>query len=305
MVLRIYEQMTVPGDKVKESAMVKERGSDVEREVDILLQRRIFATDLRIAVECRGRKDKDDIKWIDDLIGKYRDLDINKVIAVSKSGFTPAAKQKAAANRIDSLTLERALETNWPAEFTRLGIGKLTRSDKPHSLRVVTDTMPPFPLTLKTMVFTTNGQEVATIERVAKAIYEKRQHDISRAIGEKLPDFFKTVQDVNTKSVLSEVTNKPASPTFIKGEDDQQYRIESVTLWMHSSFSFERVSAEHYILGEAQVSLATIEAEKDAFSVMTVQVSDKPKEAKIHVTLVKHTKAIEAGNQKKRKKNSA
>jgi hypothetical protein len=287
MILRVYRQMSLPDDKVEESAMVKERGSAVKREVDLLLQRRVFGTDLRIAVECRSRKDKDDIEWIDSLIGKYRDLDIHKVVAVSRLGFTPAAKEKAAVNRIDTLTLEQALETNWPKEFTRLGIGSWVRSDKPQSVTVVTEPPLPSPLSLETMVFTTTGQEIATIERVAKTIYEKWQKGLHQAIGEKFLDFFKTVHDLNTKSILSEITEKPAFPSFIKGEDQQQYRIESFTLRIQSSFSAEPVTTEHYILGDAQVTLATIEAGKGAFSVMAVQVADKPNEAKLHVALVK------------------
>src|SRR5207245_1001712 len=110
-----------------------------------------FGTDLRIAVECRGRKDRDDIRWIDGLIGKYRDLDIHKVVAVSQSGFTLGAKEKAAANRIDTLTLVQALETNWPAEFTRLAIGRWNRKDQPHSVLVLTDRPFPFSLGMDTI----------------------------------------------------------------------------------------------------------------------------------------------------------
>lgn len=301
LIVRIYEQMSLPGDMVKESAMIKERGSNVQREVDILLQRRIFGTVLRIAVECRGRKDKDDIEWIDGLIGKYRDLDIHKLIAVSRSGFTPAAKEKAAANRIDTLTLNQALATNWPAEFTRLGIGKWTRTDKPLSLSVVTDPPFPLPLSMDTMVFTSSGEKIATIDHVAQTLYEMRQEVLNKAIGENFLTFFKTLQDLNNNSIISEITEKPAFPSSIKGKDGQQYRIESLTLRMQSSFSAEPVNVEHYILGEAQVTLATIDAGKDAFSIMTVQVVDKPKEAKVHVEQIKPPKHEKHGKGPKNK----
>ena len=222
--------MSLPDDKVEESAMVKERGSDVKREVDLLLERQIFGTNLRIVIECRSRGEKDDIKWIDSLIGKYRDLDIHKVVPVSRSGFSPAVTEKAAVNRINTLTLEQTLETNWPTEFTRLSIGSWFRSDKPQSVMVVTEPPLPFPLSLQAMVFTTTVQEIATIERVAQTIYQRRQKDLNQAIAEKLLEFFKTVHDLNTKSIISEITEKPAFPSFIKGEDQQEFRIESFTV---------------------------------------------------------------------------
>lgn len=304
MIFRIYDQMSMPGEIVTESAMVKERGSDVTREIDILLQKRIFGTDLRIAVECRGRKDKDDIEWIDGLIGKYRDLDIHKVIAVSRSGFTPAAKEKAAINRIDTLTLEQALETNWPAEFTHLGIAQWTRRDRPHSISVVTDPPLPLSLSLEELVFTASGEKIGTLNQIAQAIYKRRQTDLNRAIEKKFLTFFKTVHDVNNKAILSEIIEKPASPSFIRSKDGQQCRIESFILRMESSFVAEPVNVEHYVLGEAQVTLATIKAHEEAFSIMAVQVADKPKEAKVNVKRIplKPTKLVKNKKSRKDKK---
>ena len=43
------------------------------------------------------------------------------------------------------------------------------------------------------------------------------------------------------------------------------------------------MSVEHYLLGDAQVTVGMVDTGKDAFSVMGVQVADKPKEAKVHV----------------------
>src|SRR5688572_759202 len=91
----IYSQMVPEGATVTESALLRERSSLAKREVDILIEYEIAGTKLRIAVECRDRSRKDDIEWIDGLIGKYRDLEVDKVIAVSNSGFSSDAIEKA------------------------------------------------------------------------------------------------------------------------------------------------------------------------------------------------------------------
>jgi hypothetical protein len=130
LVFRIYQQLSSPGGKVEESVLLAERDGGTPREVDILLQSRVFGIDLRIAVECRGRKHKDDILWIDGLIGKYRDLGIDKVVAVSKTGFSQGAIDKAAASGIETLTLLKALETDWPTQFSRLGVAQLTLQEQ-------------------------------------------------------------------------------------------------------------------------------------------------------------------------------
>jgi hypothetical protein len=87
----IYEQIKPEGASVTESAMLREKGSSTEREVDVLVEARLADTVVRLAVECRDRSRRDDIEWIDQLIGKYRDLPVDKIIAVSASGVTKSA----------------------------------------------------------------------------------------------------------------------------------------------------------------------------------------------------------------------
>ena len=63
---------------------------------------------MTIAVECRDRARPADIEWIDALIGKYDDMPVNRVVAVSRMGFTSGAKKKASENGIIYWTLEEA-----------------------------------------------------------------------------------------------------------------------------------------------------------------------------------------------------
>src|SRR5712692_653823 len=119
----IYSQMAPEGAIVTESASL----GNSKREVDILIEHEIVGTKLRIAVECRDRSRKDDVEWIDHLVGKFKDLDVHKVIAVSKSGFSQKAIEKAIVEQIDTCTLEQALNTNWSEEFIKLGIAAVTQ----------------------------------------------------------------------------------------------------------------------------------------------------------------------------------
>jgi hypothetical protein len=288
LVKRLYEQMAGSGEKVTESAMVKERGLQTEREIDILLQRRIFGTNMRIAVECRGRADKDDIEWIDALIGKYRDLDIEKIIAVSKSGFTKAAKEKGALNRIDTLTMEEGLDTDWPSQFARLGMTRLVRHDTPRSVQLVTDPPLPFPLSLDTPLLKEAGEKIGTIEQAARAVYERRKNDINKEIEDQFLKLFKTLEDLNKYNIFLELSQNPVNSTFIEREGER-YRLISLTLKMIASFSYEPTTVDHYVLGDAQVTLGTIKSEesKKDFSIVTIQVANKPNEARIHIEPIK------------------
>jgi hypothetical protein len=93
---------------VDESVLLIENidGEKIEREIDILIQRNVNGRTYKIAIECRDRGDKDSIEWVDGLIGKYSDLEVDEIIAVSNSGFSKAAYQKAKHHNIQLVALE-------------------------------------------------------------------------------------------------------------------------------------------------------------------------------------------------------
>jgi hypothetical protein len=111
----IYEQIS-PGATVTESGVLKERDGTA-REVDILIEWKFAGTDLQIAVECRDYTRQQNIQWVDQLIGKYKDLKVSKIIAISSSKFYMPAKSKAKAHGIEVITVNEALTKNWRAEI--------------------------------------------------------------------------------------------------------------------------------------------------------------------------------------------
>jgi hypothetical protein len=113
LIKSIYEQIVPDGGKVTESGMVYDKDAETLREVDILVKYRYAHHDFKIAIECRNRSRKDSVEWIDRLIGKSKSLSVNKVVAVSKEGFSEIAIKKAEAHNIDTLTLKNAVETDW------------------------------------------------------------------------------------------------------------------------------------------------------------------------------------------------
>jgi hypothetical protein len=104
---------------VTESATLRERGGAAHREVDILVEHTVAGHTIRIAIECRDHTRLQTIEWIDSLVGKYADLPVDKIVAVTKAGFRPAAREKALQNRIDLMTAAAATEVDWAAQLVR------------------------------------------------------------------------------------------------------------------------------------------------------------------------------------------
>lgn len=69
---------------------------DRSRQVDVLIKR----GDQIVHVECRSHKSPQDVKWIEELIGRRISLAADQVIAASDSGFTEGARRKALTHGI-------------------------------------------------------------------------------------------------------------------------------------------------------------------------------------------------------------
>lgn len=107
------------GDRavVQESALLKDRetGSDVE--VDILIRGEVTGTEISIGVECVDRSRPSDIEWMRSMLKKHEGLPIDKSIFVSKRGFTDQARAKAKANSAETLTFGEVENHDWIGEL--------------------------------------------------------------------------------------------------------------------------------------------------------------------------------------------
>lgn len=97
---------------VQSPAKIRDRDG-VVREVDVLIEFTHAWRTHRIGIECRRRIRPQGVDWIDEIVGKYRNLSMDKVVAVSESGFTEPAMTKARANNIEALTLRECDMSDW------------------------------------------------------------------------------------------------------------------------------------------------------------------------------------------------
>src|SRR3989337_467443 len=91
---RIHDLIEQPGSKVTWNDSIPDPDNPEQpRQIDITIQRENTFT----IVECRIHSKKQDVKWIEELIGRRLSLQADTVIAVSASGFTEGAIIKAKA----------------------------------------------------------------------------------------------------------------------------------------------------------------------------------------------------------------
>jgi hypothetical protein len=93
MIARVYELLEGQDADVKWNEKIPDPENPKEpRQIDILIRK----GNLLNHVECRIRKARQNVNWIEELIGRRISLNANAVIAVSASGFTSGAIKKAA-----------------------------------------------------------------------------------------------------------------------------------------------------------------------------------------------------------------
>ncbi len=91
---KIHEVIEQSGSKITWNDHIPDpENPDQARQIDISVKK----NDSLTIIECRIHKKKQDVKWIEELIGRKLSLRADALIAVSSSGFTEGAIKKAKA----------------------------------------------------------------------------------------------------------------------------------------------------------------------------------------------------------------
>jgi hypothetical protein len=272
LIKRIYEQLanSGSGETVKESEMIADVSTGVLREVDVLLEREVFGHKVRIAVECRSRnrknksgKRKQSVEWIDQLKGKYSTLPIDKVIAVSESGFTENARLHAQHSKIELVTIEEANEMDWPTQFHkfRLFTFAFSKDVKPRTmqLRFKSKSNRIIDLPLNTIIYDDSGKEVTTLSNYGKRLFDDNHVKMfqfleSEYSNERLLEEFPNEVDLREKVITVTMTEKPDHRMFVSDHDSTFLEIIEFGLVLDVSFQVDEVPLTHHVVANALVT---------------------------------------------------
>lgn len=100
------EKITNPIDaEIKSPDYIKDKITGTQREVDISIRSNVGLSPILIIIECRDRSRAQDTTWVEQLYTKSLLVGANKVIAVSKNGFTKPCKKVAKFFEIETREL--------------------------------------------------------------------------------------------------------------------------------------------------------------------------------------------------------
>lgn len=282
----IYDRISTEGGKVTESEMVFDKEAKIMREVDILVSQDVAGHEIRLAVECRDRSRAESVEWIDALIGKTQSLDVHKVVAVSSEGFSPSAKEKAAAHGIDAFTLEEANEKDWGTYFIKPGI--VVISNEYYTLKKVfyyfkngfEDTEN---LGLLSKIYQ-DGKQVGTIkDYLEKYFLDILIKEFNDYLNEHRFEVFKTKEDLSKLLYLEKKVDFPNLTTEINNGDIID--LSKIKFVVHGTRRASTVPQEHRKFNKNMVSTGSFE-DTDG-SILKFKILQNPKEKKLHANWIR------------------
>ena len=232
LIKHVAQQLAPSGVAVRESIELEELGvpSPAKREIDVVLELDGGVTKTRIALDCRDHGRPSSIQWVDELIGKYRNLPIDKVIAVSRSGFTQTARKKAALNGIELLTLDEATEHPWPAEFVKLGVLRLKHHMEIKKISFVLD--PPRKEIKSTdQVSHESSGESGTVEELLIELRSVGLRQAREFLKQRMLGTYKVVADLDKLLVMEWTV--PASGLIVTTEGGTSHKIIEIVFQLH------------------------------------------------------------------------
>jgi hypothetical protein len=94
--------------------MLQDRVTGELREVDVLVVSTTATYQVNLGIEVISWARIADTPWVEKMRAKHDNLSTDKLILVSKSGFSAPARRKAEFYGIETLTIEEACDADWP-----------------------------------------------------------------------------------------------------------------------------------------------------------------------------------------------
>jgi hypothetical protein len=81
--------------KIESPARIHDKDTGQIREVDVSIKGKLGSSNVFVIVECRNRNRVEDVQWIEQVAQKMKSVGADKALAVSSTGFTGPAQDKA------------------------------------------------------------------------------------------------------------------------------------------------------------------------------------------------------------------
>ena len=274
------QKSLAPSAQVIHNEKVFGKITQTNRQVDISVKQNIGHYKIFIAIECKDCKDPVDIDIIEGFAEKLKDIEANKGVIVSASGFTETAKKKAGAAGIEIYRLVDTSKHDWQ---TDVSIPVVCDFRKIKRSQFVFKSSIPGPCTIPTtdprflFLYRENGSVIDTVHNILLDKWNKGQVSQEPGIHEniKLIEYPTCVKHKGTLYHLDVLANIEIERNLYYGKlqlkEIKGFRDEKTGGIITSGFTTDQLDTK-----EVEKSWQKIEDEKDLVikPMMTCHMSD-------------------------------
>jgi len=237
--------------------MVAPRSGGEPREVDVLIETSIGQHKLSIGLECRDHSRKETIEWIDALHGRYADLPINRVVAVSRKGFTAGARLQAKKFGIELLTLETATAADWPAHINRLKMGLISVHLQLMEFRLEYKSAIDSTVSISktSLIEDVSGGPLSTVEADAQNLYKEHVVKDRKWIDQIIPELWAKGAGNRTRFDIPFI----AKQRFVVADDGRRFELAAIVLVMEGHFSLDEGESAFHSYGDVRIITTAIQ----------------------------------------------
>lgn len=243
-VIYYVRQHIAPDAVVRESVMLTDKTTGEPREVDVLVEGTMGGERIAIAIEVRDHARKPGVQWVEEVRGKYADLPVDKVVMVSRSGFTAAALRKAAAHGIEALTPFQEISRYGPLARLAVEVEARTISWLRYvdGLAYLSDQKEPVRVAANTLLFDPENSEAGTVELlVQQTMAEQDLSDLYTASDPGHRSVRLTIDPMATRSA----TGEQFRPRVRFAHDNSLHAVERLEVVWEVEVTHDSVEFEH------------------------------------------------------------
>jgi hypothetical protein len=250
----------------EESAMLRNRLTGYDREVDVVLRVTAAGHETVIAIEAASRSRPASVDWVEQMIGKHQNLPTDKVVLVAEAGFSKQARALARAEKMVPLTPQdvaeadladevvSALPSLWPKTVSLAPDGARVWVRRPDGSEVWFKA--PADLDLVVEDGTTDFDLLTFFKNSFMANWRRiaEQIDLASITEDTVSDFVLQIGPPVTIGVEGEPHHLFAR--WMEGDSPELHRVEKVMLHGKASIHVSEIKLERKQLGEINVKYA-------------------------------------------------
>lgn len=278
LIYAIHKQLSAEAI-VTESKLLVDRVTKVKREVDVVIEITTGDLQITIGIEVVAHNRPKGLEWLNKMWGKHKNLPTDKLVLVSKTGFTRTAIDEGEMLGIELMTLDEAIVADWTLIVNKLKEIFLARCYfTPTECRAVLEEkyqQPDDPVVDPDLIlYNSQDQPQGTLLEIIEQVLKQPSilENIYNREDRMNVSSFQIRSQVPEGSYLLDSANTPRKVEALKVKGSCKFLIDPVSL-EHHTYGKSQIAFGEASISEGEVLLSVVERDDGKMTFELTQLS--------------------------------